>query len=108
MRTAGHSCEIDGSHKSFVSRKTGKQFVEAHHLLPMQYQHQFTVSLDVPENIIVLCPTCHRQLHHGVHSNNRTTLKILHEKRAPLLKERGLEIDDKTLIKFYAGEIIDL
>lgn len=108
MRTAKYLCEIDASHESFISRVTGKKFVEAHHLLPMQYQEQFAASLDVPENIVVLCPTCHRLLHHGRHKDNQIALKSLHEQRAVLLKDRGLDVDNKTLLKFYNQDIIDL
>ena len=31
--------------------------MEAHHLIPMEFQDDFEHSIDVPENIISLCPT---------------------------------------------------
>ena len=39
------------------------QFVEVHHLIPMEKQNDFEDSLDVPENIVALCPNCHRKIH---------------------------------------------
>lgn len=108
MRSADYLCEIDALHESFISRVTGKKFVEAHHLLPMQYQEQFTASLDVPENIVVLCPNCHRLLHHGRHKDSQIVLKSLYKKRAESLKGRGLDVDNTTLLKFYNQDIIDL
>ena len=53
---SGYLCALDGSHRSFISRTTEQNFVEAHHLLPMQFQQEFTASLDVVENIAVLMP----------------------------------------------------
>jgi 5-methylcytosine-specific restriction protein A len=71
----------------------------------MQYQERFAASLDVPENIVVLCPTCHRKFHHGLHDDKKPSLKLLHEKRAPLLDGRGLKIDPKQLLDFYSADI---
>ena len=46
---ADYCCAIDKEHKSFTSKSTKRNFVEAHHLIPMQFQDHFEFSLDVPE-----------------------------------------------------------
>ncbi len=59
-------CEIDPSHLTFLAQKTNLPFFEAHHLIPMRYQNLFTTPLDNLNNIICLCPNCHRAMHHAV------------------------------------------
>lgn len=38
---ADYLCEIDIQHKHFISKFNDKNYVEAHHLIPIQYQEQF-------------------------------------------------------------------
>ena len=56
LELAHYQCKVDSTHLTFTSKRNGKPFVEAHHLIPMEFQDEFTYSLDVPENIIALCP----------------------------------------------------
>lgn len=88
-------------HVSFTSAKTKKNYVEAHHLVPFSQQPNFTVSLDVEENIAVLCPTCHRRFHHGTQAVKTEHLKILFRRRQPALHARGIEISLDQLLKMY-------
>ena len=39
---------------------SGRPFLEVHHILPLGRG-----GLDVAENVIALCPNCHRKRHHG-------------------------------------------
>ncbi|MGL4999965.1 MAG: HNH endonuclease [Cetobacterium sp.] len=48
-----------------MSGTTNKQYMEAHHLIPMNAQDSFKNSLDVLGNVVSLCPNCHRMIHHG-------------------------------------------
>jgi 5-methylcytosine-specific restriction protein A len=63
IRQANYTCEINSSHQTFISLATKMPYVEAHHFIPMKYQSLFEESLDVLENIICLCPNCHRGIH---------------------------------------------
>ena len=63
LKKTNYKCELDNSHQTFIYK--GVQFMEGHHLIPMEYQHLFTNSLDVVSNIISLCPNCHRKIHYG-------------------------------------------
>jgi 5-methylcytosine-specific restriction enzyme A len=79
---ADFKCEVDSSHRSFTSRKYGRQYVEAHHLVPMKYQERFSeASLDVHAIIVALCPNCHRLLHHGIETEYNIILRTLLESR---------------------------
>ena len=37
--------------------------MEGHHIIPVSRKESFTQDLDVVENILCLCPTCHRKIH---------------------------------------------
>lgn len=88
---ANYECEICSDHKTFISKKTEKNFMEVHHLIPMKQQDNFENSLDVPDNIFSLCPNCHRFLHYGRLSDKEKTLEQLFEKRRKFLeKQRGI------------------
>lgn len=82
---AGYSCEVDRGHTTFISEKNGRPFMEAHHLVPMMYQGLYESPLDVPENIVCLCPNCHRAIHYSVKSHRGYLLNQLHDKRGEIL-----------------------
>jgi 5-methylcytosine-specific restriction protein A len=107
IRKGGYACEIDATHQSFVAKRTGKNYVEAHHLVPMQFQDEFKVSLDVPENVTVLCPTCHRKLHHGTSTDKAPALKKLVTERAHALLSRGIKITERAVAALYKAELVD-
>ncbi len=102
---SGYLCEVDISHLSFIARTTKKNFVEAHHLIPLQFQKQFQFGLDVPENVVALCPICHRTLHHGQMTDKTKLLLPLLSEREKALKERGLEISRERLVLFYRAKL---
>ena len=69
-------CEIDTEHTTFISQSFHKQYVEGHHLIPLEVQNSVDTSLDVYANIIALCPTCHRFLHFGLKDEKKKYLSI--------------------------------
>ncbi len=54
-------CMVDENHLTFFSKD--KSYVEGHHLIPMYQQKNYTFKLDDVDNIISLCPNCHREIH---------------------------------------------
>ncbi|MEG0664633.1 MAG: hypothetical protein RR483_06005, partial [Clostridia bacterium] len=50
-----YKCEINPEHETFHNGR--HPYMEGHHLIPMSQQDFYTFSLDVPPNIISLCPT---------------------------------------------------
>lgn len=105
IETAGHKCEMDENHRSFISKRTKKMFVEAHHLVPVSRQPEFSTRLDVPENIIALCPNCHRLIHYAKRQEIRPLLESLYQARASELLTRGISLDFPKLLNFY-GEAL--
>lgn len=102
---ANYQCELDKSHTTFLSRATNQNFVEAHHLVPMAHQPNYQYSLDVPENIVALCPTCHRKIHHGLSSERKKMATRLLKQRLSLLEERGIILSEMEIKEIYRHEL---
>jgi 5-methylcytosine-specific restriction protein A len=100
----GYQCEADPNHKLFKSRSTGMPFLEAHHLLPMKYQWSFKNSLDVSDNIVALCPFCHRLIHHATVEETRPMLDTVLSKHTALVDR--YKITKLNLYRFYNCEDI--
>jgi len=101
LMNANYRCEINPIHLTFIAKNTGQNYTEAHHLIPMSMQNEFNNSLDVPGNIISLCPNCHRKLHYASLEDKEEMLTILYEKRKKSLEKFEIEISFKKLIEFY-------
>lgn len=93
MKRSGFVCEYDAEHGLFVSRFSGKPYLEAHHLIPMGLQNHFKQPLDILDNVFCLCPNCHRAVHHAEESLAREMLQKLSSKR-PILSNFSTTITD--------------
>ena len=105
LRFAKYKCEINIEHETFHNGK--HPYMEGHHLIPMSQQDFFTSSLDVPSNIISLCPTCHKALHYGNKAIKIEYLKKLFFERKNTLNKCDLQITIKDLIKIYTQGSLD-
>ena len=99
LKNADYRCEVDPSHSTFLRKKIDLPYTEPHHLIPMYYQSQFNVSLDVEQNIVSLCSNCHNQLHYG--RENSALLIRLYQERCLLLQEAGIMITIDDLLEMY-------
>lgn len=107
LEDARYLCSVDPKHLSFISRITKTNFVEAHHLVPMAAQDGFNIgySLDVPENIFSLCPTCHRAVHHATADEKREIVEKLYTLARVGLESRGILISLEDLLKIYGVKV---
>ena len=64
LKKAKYLCEYSEKDKVF-KRKSGTNYTESHHLIPISKYNDFKYSLDVEANIVSLCCYCHRVLHYG-------------------------------------------
>ena len=101
IKRHNYICEIDGTHISFVNSK-GKPYMEAHHLLPMSSQKQyFPINIDREENIVCLCPNCHRAIHYGnLDEKKERLIKLYNISKKELIKS-GINITKQELLKLY-------
>lgn len=82
-------CERCGKTKTF-HKANGRQYFEAHHLVPMAMQASFAVNLDVPANVVCLCPECHRLMHHGREDEVKASLRSFFAARKDCLLTEGI------------------
>lgn len=101
MIFAEYRCESNKNHQTFLVPRLEHYFVEAHHLVPMSQQDRFNFSLDVPGNIIALCPNCHRAIHFSEKSIKGQLLKDLYMARQKLLEKFGIPITIDELLEVY-------
>ena len=102
IESAGYLCEIGSDHRTFIAKRTGYQYMEGHHILPMKMQDKFSSSLDIYANIICLCPICHRMLHYGVESEKSKVIDKIYYDRSERLASSGIRLskeDFKSLVK---------
>jgi predicted HNH restriction endonuclease len=105
IRKADYKCEFDVTHAFFESANTHNNYVEAHHLIPLQFQDDFDMSLDVLANIVSLCVVCHKKLHHGLFEDKEEILRKLFELRRNRLKKCGLDISEEELFSYYISNL---
>lgn len=60
LHRANGYCESCGQKAPFIRASNGTPYLEAHHTEPLSEG-----GLDIIENVIALCPNCHREAHYG-------------------------------------------
>ncbi|MBR2553563.1 MAG: HNH endonuclease [Aeriscardovia sp.] len=106
MRRSGCTCELCPQHISFISKRTGKRYVETHHIIPLEFWESFENSLDVEANIATLCSNCHNEIHYGVDAIE--LIERLYEMRFEELEAAGIGISKEQLIAMYEGKFISI
>ena len=97
---ANFTCELFPEYPTFLSRSAGRNFMEAHHLIPMKLQNSFDVSLDVVDNICCLNPFSHRMVHFGKFGAFEEQLSRIVNLRKDFIKSVGWIEDD--VLALYA------
>lgn len=98
---ANYLCQHDSSHQFFISKATHHNYVEAHHLIPIAYQALFTNGIDVVENVVALCPVCHRCIHYGINEQRKSILTHLYKNSEEKLYRAGIDVRLKELFELY-------
>lgn len=105
IKRAYYSCENDYTHKTFTSNKTNKPYMEAHHLVPVAFQQQmwnkFHINIDCLENLVSLCPNCHKAFHYGTKEVKTQMITNLFAKIIHKYKAIGFSITIDEIKKLY-------
>jgi hypothetical protein len=88
-------CVVDNNHISFLSND--KNYVEGHHIIPMYQQKNYNFEVDVIDNIVSLCPNCHKEVH--LADDKTTVLKNLYEQQNSFMSRNQVDLAD--LYKMY-------
>jgi 5-methylcytosine-specific restriction protein A len=89
------TCQVDKTHTTFVSK--GVNYVEGHHVVPMFQQKNYTFNLDDVDNILSLCPTCHREIHSS--DEKSEILSKIYKIQVAFMSANSITFDD--LNKMY-------
>ena len=106
VAASGFKCAYDTTHHTFL-KANGVQYMEGHHLIPCnpgnseKYWKRFGRNIDCFENIVSLCPVCHRRIHYGSNAERTEIIDRLYEVQAEKLKSAGLVISLKELRELY-------
>jgi len=89
------TCRINDKHDTFISNNTN--YVEGHHIIPMFQQKNYDFKLDNINNIISLCPNCHREIHSA--DNKSKIINTLYRLNKEYMSNNNIHIND--LSKMY-------
>lgn len=105
IKKAYYSCEKDYKHETFISKKTNQKYMEAHHLIPVCFQKEmwekYHINIDCVENLVSLCPTCHKAFHYGTKEVQEKMIEALYQKCAPKYHAIGFDISIEDIKKLY-------
>lgn len=105
IKHAYYSCENDYKHETFESNRTHRPYMEAHHLIPVAFQQEiwdkFHINVDCLENLVSLCPTCHKAFHFGTPKVRAMMIERLFRTCAPKYKSIDFKITVEDIKKFY-------
>lgn len=105
LKENNYKCFFNKNHITF-SGKTRPHYVEGHHIINISYQDNFEgIDLDCKENIIPLCPNCHKAIHLSTDEHKKHLLKYIMENhkefdafRQELEYSSDIKLGEKDLI----------
>ncbi len=101
LSQANFKCEINTMHETFKT-KYNIDYVEAHHLIPMKEQRNYpNINIDRTENIISVCPNCHKGIHYANDSYKHDKLQKLYNERKEVINSIGIELTYELLLRMY-------
>lgn len=72
-------CFFDSSHITFETNQM-ENYLEGHHIIPMCFSDSFKFNLDIEENLVPLCPNCHRKIHLSTDKTKKELIKDFYHK----------------------------
>lgn len=79
--------------------------MEGHHFIPCTVdnskKYESTTKLDREENIVCLCPICHRAIHYGDEATKKQRLEQLLSIQKEQLSTMGIDLSLEELFALY-------
>lgn len=88
----------------FTSKEDNHNYLEIHHLIPREFSYDFEDTIEFVENYVPLCPNCHRMIHKAVDRERTGIITYLFNQRIKELQAHNINVDIKTLYKYYKIE----
>lgn len=81
LKNSNYNCFFDEKHVTFPNEHR-PNYVEGHHIIPLEWNDSYEEELDCNENIIALCPNCHKAMHYSIDEYKKDLIeKILNENK---------------------------
>lgn len=107
IEIANYLCEINSDHITFTNKIGKHQYLECHHIIPMNAQKDFPkIKLDHMFNLIAVCPICHAQVHYASEEERKEMFyKMVKVRKSELLKY-GFDAEKMDLIfnSYYSNK----
>lgn len=106
LKAANYKCTVDPSHTTFITKRN-VPYMEGHHLIPCTvtnseyFLKKFGKNIDCFENIVALCPNCHRELHYSEWKTKQKKISLLYSQFRTSLNKVGIEITESELWGLY-------
>lgn len=106
LHNSNYKCAVCAAHETFPT-KYGAPYMEGHHLIPCtpsnakRFWEKNKANIDCIENIVCICPTCHRRIHFGSDADKREVIEKLYEVKKAELENAGIDIGIEELVKLY-------
>jgi len=106
IKARQYKCDChDEKHFYFESSSNLENYVEGHHIIPMNrqeaYWNDYKINLDVINNIVPLCPNCHTQVHLGSRGAKLIILSELYSRNEKNLKQLDKHLSFTKLANYY-------
>lgn len=93
LKKYNYKCFFDENHITFPTNLYSN-FVECHHIIPLSLNDSFSLNLDCEDNLIPLCPNCHRAIHLANNSYKEPLLDKIYKHSHITNTFKQLTIDD--------------
>ena len=107
MELSGYLCEINHEHKTFTNSSGNHQYLECHHIIPLNAQKDFVnTKLDSMFNIVAVCPICHMQVHYATKEEKGQIFAKMYNIRKQEMLEHGFDLAkiNEIFNKYYLNQ----
>jgi len=108
IKKSYYQCQRDCDHETFISKSTNKNYMEAHHLVPVCFQKdiwdKYHINIDCVENLVSLCPNCHKAFHYGDNRTKSIIIEAMYRVCYPRFKAIRFNISVDEIKKLYGIE----
>lgn len=106
LNNSNYTCQFNNNHTTFLNGKN-IMYMEGHHLIPLTqsnvdyFWNNLGINIDCPQNIVSLCPNCHKAIHLGNVNIKKELIKDLYNIKIKDLNDIGISITVEELYNFY-------
>ena len=105
LQQSNYFCDCHDFKHFYFEAVDSNQYVEAHHIVPMNRQEEYyfgkNVNLDIIQNMVAVCPTCHKQVHVGSRNARIEKISEIYAKNRLRLLSFDPDITLSLLASYY-------